>query len=85
MATTRPRISVDADLWNVVEATAKLRRIHPSTLVEEALNAFLDPSKDVGRLANAVSELMSNATRTNDDIRYIADYIVDKYRSENES
>lgn len=82
MATIRPRISVDEDLWNAVEATAKLRRQHPSTLVEEALNAYLDQSKTVSMLFKIASELVSNEARTQDDIRYIADYIVDKYRSE---
>ncbi|WP_152048783.1 hypothetical protein [Aureimonas psammosilenae] len=84
MATVRPRISIPDEVWTAVEEAAKFRRIHPSTFVEQALIRALDPSNEIEALTRMVRELSVNTSSVHDKINYLADYVVDRYRSENE-
>lgn len=91
MSRRQIRISMDEALWDAVQAVAQVRRIAPHLYVEEVLMASLGPSDAMQKamelaesMRDHASELLSNSIETRDQIRIIADYIVDLYRARDE-
>ena len=91
MSRRQIRISMDEALWEAVQAAAQVRRIAPHLYVEEVLVASLGPTdamQKAVKLAESMrahaSEILSSSIETRDQIRIIADYIVDLYRASDE-
>lgn len=91
MSRRQIRISMDEALWDAVQAAAQVRRIAPHLYVEEVLVAALGPSDTMQKaveLAESMrahaSKILSSSIETRDQIRIIADYIVDLYRASDE-
>ncbi|MDH2313902.1 hypothetical protein [Methylobacterium brachiatum] len=89
MARRPVRAALDEALWAAVEAAARARGIAPYVFVEEALKAALGPSETVARLTElaeaagaSAREARASAAAMEDQIRVIADFIVDLYRAE---
>ncbi len=75
-----------------LQAVAKVRKIAPHLYVEEVLAAALGPStamQEMVELAGSIqrhaSEILASSVETRDHIHIISDYIVDLYRSKDES
>ena len=89
MARRPVRVALDEALWAAVEAAARARGIAPYVFVEEALKAALGPSETVAQLAElaeaagaSARKARASAAAMEDQIRVIADFIVDLYRAE---
>lgn len=73
MASERQRVSVDPVLWDAAEAAAKAQRVHVSTIVERALQTYLDPYQTIHTAADLVRQTMVNQAETRDLIRVLVD------------
>ena len=89
MARRPVRVALDEALWAAVGAAARARGIAPYVFVEEALKAALGPSETVAQLAElaeaagaSARKARASAAAMEDQIRVIADFIVDLYRAE---
>lgn len=82
MVREQKRISVDPVLWEAVEAAAKAKGVPVHIYVERALKTAIDPFDALERAAESVRYMTSNAVEVGDQIRLIADYIVDAQRAD---
>lgn len=60
MSTTlQQRIRIAPDLWSLVEAAAKLRRVPPSSILEDALQSYFGPRQDLADAARILADMQS--------------------------
>ena len=78
MAAERQRISVDPALWEAVVAVAKAQKVHPSTLVERALQCYLDPRDVIEKAAKLVRQYQINQSEIRDMLHVISDEMIDR-------
>jgi hypothetical protein len=88
MSRRQVRLSLDEALWDAVQAAAKVHGVAPHLYVEEALRTALGPSESMHKAAEIAEnvraqavEMMASAAEMRDQVRVIADYIVDLYRA----
>jgi len=82
MANRELRVSIDGDMVEAVQSVAKARREHPANVVEAALNLYLDAGHIVEQAAEAARVAIIRTSAVEDQIRAIADYVVDVRRAE---
>lgn len=82
MARETIRINVDPALWEAVQAAAKAKGVPLYAYVEAAFKCAVDPFETIRTSAESIRYLTSNAVEVADQIRLIADFIVDAQRAE---
>jgi hypothetical protein len=77
----RIRISVDEDLWAAVEMVARVRNLTSSEYLERALLMSVGPFETIERASNLISERTLDLNEISEQIRVIADAVVDAWRT----
>ncbi len=82
MANRELRVSINGDMVAAVQSVAKARRTPPATVVEAALTLYLDAGHIVEQAVEAARVSIIRTMAVEDQIRAIADYVVDVRRAE---
>ncbi|WP_089173409.1 hypothetical protein [Bosea sp. AS-1] len=81
MAKEQKRISIDAVLWDAVEAAARTKGIATNAYIEQALHLAIGPFDIIQKAADLSLAAQASAAETVERINVIADYIVDAHRA----
>jgi hypothetical protein len=78
----RIRVSIDQDLWTAVETIARSREISSTDYLEQALLMAIGPFETIERASNLISERTLDLKEISEQIRVIADAVVDAWRAQ---
>lgn len=84
MTKIRVRVSLDKSVWTAAEAAARAKGINTAEYLETALRCAIDPFETIGRAAELVRGRMLDLAEIADQIRVIADAVVDQWRSDSD-
>lgn len=85
MAKSELRVSLDGDVKASLDALARASGRTQADIVEQALRILLDPLPVLVTAAKAVAAYQAQAESTAQQIRVIADYVVDAHRASDRS
>lgn len=84
MTDNRIRLAIDPALWDAVQTAATALEMPVHSYVDKALRAYIDPTSTIDTAAKLVRNLMQTQSETQDQIRVLSDYIVDRMQIEHE-
>lgn len=82
MTKIRVRVSLDKNVWTAAEAAARAKGVSTAEYLEAALRCATDPFEVIERAAVLVRGRMLDVAEIADQIRVIADAVVDQWRSD---